>query len=77
MKYVLRKYFKFVDTDCPGGYKCNNGRCVGSDALCNEMDDCLDFSDEDNCGRRQYCGLITFVVINFRGSMENDLFIGM
>lgn len=52
MKYVLRKYFKFVDTDCPGGYRCNNGRCVGSDTVCNEVDDCLDFSDEDNCGRR-------------------------
>ena len=33
-------------------FSCNNGQCVSMDKRCNELSDCLDDSDEKNCGTR-------------------------
>ena len=32
--------------------KCrDNGTCIHSDMICNEISDCMDGSDEENCGK--------------------------
>ena len=36
----------------PGDVKCrDNGSCIHSDMICNGINDCMDGSDEDNCGK--------------------------
>ena len=36
---------------CPRGLsRCDNGKCVASDVICNDHDDCGDNSDEALCG---------------------------
>ena len=40
-----------VCVDCRSGYGCKNGGCtVFVTDRCNGVNDCLDGSDEDNCG---------------------------
>ena len=35
----------------PGDVKCrDNGSCIHSDMICNGRNDCMDGSDEENCG---------------------------
>ena len=34
-----------------GMHKCDNGRCVPNNYVCNGKDDCCDFSDERDCGK--------------------------
>ena len=37
----------------PGDVKCrDSGICIHSDMICNGMNDCMDGSDEENCGKK-------------------------
>ena len=59
MKYIL--YLKSIcslscyfllSLDCPFGYSpCTYGGCVPSNKLCDGHYDCMDHSDEANCGK--------------------------
>ena len=57
--YMLNnKLFKYnschLIIDCSTNqFRCDNGRCVGSNVLCDSFDDCGDRSDENNsvCGK--------------------------
>lgn len=47
----------------PNQYQCANRRCVLKTWLCDSEDDCLDGSDEQNCGvadNRQMCTPVEF-----------------
>ena len=36
----------------PEDVKCrDNGSCIQSDMICNEINDCMDGSDEEDCGK--------------------------
>ena len=40
------------DCTIPGDVKCrDNGSCIHSDMICNGYRDCMDGSDEENCGK--------------------------
>ncbi|XP_053383873.1 uncharacterized protein LOC123562463 [Mercenaria mercenaria] len=39
-----------VSDDCEGMFRCKNGRCLSQDNVCDGVDNCDDFSDEDECG---------------------------
>ena len=34
-----------------GEFKCANGNCIPSGRVCDRRNDCLDNSDEDDCGK--------------------------
>ncbi|XP_037609126.1 complement component C6 [Sebastes umbrosus] len=36
--------------DCRDDFKCDNGRCINSTLTCNRQNDCVDNSDERDCG---------------------------
>ncbi|XP_056288243.1 complement component C6 isoform X1 [Pseudoliparis swirei] len=36
--------------DCRRDFKCDNGRCINSTLTCNRQNDCVDNSDERDCG---------------------------
>ena len=42
--------FSYTLDDCAGMFKCNNGRCIQNDSVCNGEDDCKDLTDEHQCG---------------------------
>ena len=49
-------YVKYIYTDsrpCPydSDFRCNDGTCVRSTDACNTYNDCIDGSDEINCGK--------------------------
>lgn len=48
-------------------FKCGNGQCIDSDDRCNNVEDCLDRSDELNC--REYIRRIFFSSVS--SCMEN------
>lgn len=48
-------------------FKCGNGQCIDSDGRCNNVEDCLDRSDELNC--REYIRRIFFSSVS--SCMEN------
>ena len=42
----------FVGESCTNDqYTCRNGNCVNAGLFCDGVDDCLDNSDEDVCGK--------------------------
>jgi len=46
-------YIYVVSWNCtiPGDVNCkDNGTCIHADMVCNGINDCLDGSDETNCG---------------------------
>ena len=47
---VCEHSFLFLPDDCAGMFKCNNGRCIQNDLVCNGEDECKDLTDELNCG---------------------------
>ena len=54
-KTYIRQSFLF--TDCkPKQYKCDNGKCIRQQYICNGLDDCGDSSDEQmcECGHEQF-----------------------
>ena len=43
----------FRNCTIPGDVKCrDNGTCIHSDMICNEISDCMDGSDEENCSKK-------------------------
>ena len=43
----------FRNCTIPGDMKCrDNGICIHSDMICNEINDCMDGSDEENCSKK-------------------------
>lgn len=41
---------KILILECTvGEYTCNNGKCILRHGVCNDIDDCGDGSDEENC----------------------------
>ena len=39
-----------------GDVKCrDNGSCIHSDMICNGVNDCMDGSDEEDCGKLRIC----------------------
>ena len=65
MLYAIYPTWKF----CPfvkGSNRCDNGKCVSKNALCDGVNDCGDFSDERNCCKLYFVaidGLIIFLLI--------------
>ncbi|XP_068430290.1 complement component C6 [Clinocottus analis] len=41
---------KLPPIDCRDDFKCDNGRCINSTLTCNRQNDCVDNSDERDCG---------------------------
>ena len=51
LNFVDVNYAYYV-TECSlDEFVCDNGDCVPLNAICNDRNDCADFSDERNCGR--------------------------
>ena len=49
-------FFSFIDHLCkPNEFKCENGRCVSDDLICNNRNDCFDNSDETFCCTKFTC----------------------
>ena len=47
----------FRNCTIPGDLKCrDNGSCIHSDRICNEVNDCVDGSDEEDCGKGRFTG---------------------
>ena len=36
---------------CSTGFQCSNGLCVSNSKICNWLNDCMDGTDEDGCGK--------------------------
>ena len=50
--HILFCYIASIPCHYPGDVKCrDNGSCIHSDMICNGINDCMDGSDEDNCGK--------------------------
>ena len=42
-----------IDFSCE--FTCDNGRCISQSSVCNQYDDCEDYSDEIGCGMYLLC----------------------
>lgn len=40
-------------------FQCANGRCIDASLVCDHENDCIDNSDEQNCGNPSPCGFGT------------------
>ncbi|XP_068952087.1 complement component C6 [Petaurus breviceps papuanus] len=47
------KLCNIEDVDCKNKFKCDSGRCIAMNLLCNGENDCGDNSDEKNCDRQK------------------------
>ena len=39
----------FIVCDGSNEFSCNNGNCIDNQNVCDNIDDCWDYSDETNC----------------------------
>ena len=51
---LISKLFFFKDGCEPNQFQCDNGKCILKTWMCDSDDDCLDGSDERNCGTNEW-----------------------
>jgi len=66
----VRECFSLI-VDCSGGYQCGSGECLEADTKCDNLFQCMDESDEQDCDRKfKFC----FVYCSTRDNQELCIF---